>query len=402
MLKKIDNIIAIVMIVYLFCMLFNKFIAGITAIFCILLIIRVLRDKRIVPIILASVLLSLMVYNYLISRQYFSLGLEVLSSKSNTEYLIRMLTFSMMLDCFSDREILTRIYKELRKYVNWFLYIIIAYEFLVLLLLATGKSFIYRWGMNVFVGLNGSPHGNAYLMILVAVIIEWIVSEKNNKYLFLYLIPFIAAFISGARTPAVVMVCIFLGIRFFKNGLVIRRRIQMSWKRLIIITCFFICMLLCSKSIFDFIVNSNVVDKFLSTSDSGNVLNSRDMIWAGILNDFKYNFSDFQRAFGHGIHYSVIINLYNVHSPIWGHSDFIDILVSYGLITLGIYMAMYIRYFIKLWIIARNILLDFIFFIGMMLLSIFNGVINYTVFISIVAFWAIFYISTNKVNLGEN
>ena len=34
MLKKIDKIIALVMVLYLFCSFFNKFIAGITTVFC--------------------------------------------------------------------------------------------------------------------------------------------------------------------------------------------------------------------------------------------------------------------------------------------------------------------------------------------------------------------------------
>ena len=68
---------------------------------------RVLRDKRIVPIILSVIVLGLLFYNYFISRQYFILELEVLSNKPNIEYLIRMITFIMMLYCFSDKEILT-------------------------------------------------------------------------------------------------------------------------------------------------------------------------------------------------------------------------------------------------------------------------------------------------------
>ena len=105
--------------------------------------------------------------------------------------------------------------------------------------------------------------------------------------------------------------------------------------------------------------------------------------------------------FGHGIHYSVIINMYNVNSPIWGHSDFIDILISYGMLMLAIYIVMYVRYFIKLWSIGGNGLLMMVFFLGMILLSIFNGVINYTVFISVIAFWAMFYISIQDKDINE-
>ena len=65
--KKLDNIIALVMVLYLICVFFNKFVAVITMIFCILLMIRVLRDKRIVPIILSVIVLGLLFYNYFIS-----------------------------------------------------------------------------------------------------------------------------------------------------------------------------------------------------------------------------------------------------------------------------------------------------------------------------------------------
>ena len=217
MLRKLDKIIALVMVLYLFCMFFNKFIAGITTVFCILLMIRVLKDKRIVPIILSVIVLGLLFYNYYISRQYFNLELGVLSSKSNIEYLIRIITFIIMLYCFSDRKILTCIYNEFKNYVNIIWGIVIIYQIVIGVFLITKQGFLERWGMNVFVGLNGSPHGNSYLMILMAIVIEFIVSKKNNRYLLLYFIPLISAFMSGARTPAVVMAGIFLGIRCFKN-----------------------------------------------------------------------------------------------------------------------------------------------------------------------------------------
>lgn len=399
MLKKIDKIIALVMVLYLFCSFFNKFIAVITMVFCILLMLRVLRDKRIVPIILSVIVLGLLFYNYFISRQYFILELEVLSNKPNIEYLIRMITFIMMLYCFSDKEILIDIYNEFENYIDIVLGIVIIYQIVIGVFFITKQGFLERWGMNVFVGINGNPHGNTYLMILMAIVIELIVSKKNNRYLVLYFIPLLSAFMSGARTPAVVMLCMFLGIRCFKNK--IRANLRFSWSGLLIVVGFLVVISIFGNVLIDFILNSNIMDKFSSTSDSGNVLNSRDLIWNGLINEFKYNFSDIERVFGHGIHYSVIINMYNVNSPIWGHSDFIDILISYGIIMLAIYVVMYVRYFIKLWSIGGNALLIMVFFVGMVLLSIFNGVINYTVFISAIAFWAMFYISIEDKDINE-
>ena len=399
MLKKIDKIIALVMVLYLFCSFFNKFIAVITMVFCILLMIRVLRDKRIVPIILSVIVLGLLFYNYFISRQYFILELEVLSNKPNIEYLIRMITFIMMLYCFSDREILTSIYNEFENYIDIVLGIIIIYQIVIGVFFITKQGFLERWGMTVFVGINGNPHGNSYVMILMAIVIEIIISKKDNRYLALYFIPLLSAFMSGARTPAVVMLGIFLGIRCFKNT--IRTNLRFSWKGLLIVIGSLIVISIFSDVLVNFALHSSIMDKFSSTSDSGNVLNSRDLIWNGLINEFKYNFSDIERVFGHGIHYSVIINMYNVNSPIWGHSDFIDILISYGMLMLAIYIVMYVRYFIKLWSIGGNALLIMVFFVGMVLLSIFNGVINYTVFISVIAFWAMFYISIQDKDINE-
>ena len=399
MLKKIDKIIALVMVLYLFCSFFNKFIAVITMVFCILLMIRVLRDKRIVPIILSVIVLGLLFYNYFISRQYFILELEVLSNKPNIEYLIRMITFIMMLYCFSDREILTSIYNEFENYIDIVLGIIIIYQIVIGVFFITKQGFLERWGMTVFVGINGNPHGNSYVMILMAIVIEIIISKKDNRYLALYFIPLLSAFMSGARTPAVVMLGIFLGIRCFKNT--IRTNLRFSWKGLLIVIGSLIVISIFSDVLVNFALHSSIMDKFSSTSDSGNVLNSRDLIWNSLINEFKYNFSDIERVFGHGIHYSVIINMYNVNSPIWGHSDFIDILISYGMLMLAIYIVMYVRYFIKLWSIGGNALLIMVFFVGMVLLSIFNGVINYTVFISVIAFWAMFYISIEDKDINE-
>ena len=401
MLRRIDKIIALVMVLYLICVFFNKFVAVITMILCILLMFRVLRDKRIVPIILSVIVLGLLFYNYFISRQYFIFELEVLSNKPNIEYLIRMITFIMMLYCFSDREILTSIYNEFENYIDIVLGIIIIYQIVIGVFFITKQGFLERWGMTVFVGINGNPHGNSYVMILMAIVIEIIISKKDNRYLALYFIPLLSAFMSGARTPAVVLAGIFLGIRCFKNKIKIRSNLRLTWKKLLIIAGFLIVITIFGELLIDFIMNSSIMDKFSSTSDSGNVLNSRDLIWNGLINEFKYNFSDIERVFGHGIHYSVLINKYTVNSPIWGHSDFIDILISYGVLMLAIYIIMYVRYFIKLWSIGGNGLLIMVFFIGMVLLSIFNGVINYTVFISVIAFWAMFYISIKDKDINE-
>ena len=80
-------------------------------------------------------------------------------------------------------QILIDIYNEFENYIDIVLGIVIIYQIVIGVFFITKHGFLERWGMNVFVGINGNPHGNTYLMILMAIVIELIVSKKNNRYL---------------------------------------------------------------------------------------------------------------------------------------------------------------------------------------------------------------------------
>ena len=399
MLKKIDKLIAIIMLLTLFSILFNKFIGKLVIIFTFVLVLKILIEKRSKALIGVGIVVVLGIYNYLISKQYFYLELEFLNKYSNREYLFRMILFSAMLCIFSDKNMVLGIYKCFKKYLNLVIGLVCIYEIIIVLLAITNIGFINRWGMKVFVGLSGSPHANAYIMILLSIVIEWIINEKkNNKYLLLHLIPIISVFDSGARTPAFVMLGLFLAIRSFNKKEGTARFFRITWKKMMIVSFALSIFVLCSTTFIDAFLSSNIMEKFISTSESGNVLNSRDKIWNGIITDYTYNFSNKEKLLGHGIHYTVVINKNNVMSEIWGHSDFVDILVSYGAIVLAMYIILYLRYFIKMCVWGEGKILVIAFAIAMFMLSIFNGVINYTMFIPIIAFWAIYYISICERN----
>lgn len=59
---------------------------------------------------------------------------------------------------------------------------------------------------SVFTGTFSSPHVYVYSLIFMVVIIQWIFIEKKIcRVLALYIIPTITSFMTGARTPQIVL-----------------------------------------------------------------------------------------------------------------------------------------------------------------------------------------------------
>ena len=77
--------------------------------------------------------------------------------------------------------------------------------------------------------------------------------------------------------------------------------------------------------------------------------------------------------FGYGAAYPFEITQYYLQARVWAHNDFIQILVSYGLVGLAIYMYILIDFFVK----NRNIFIIML----LLFLAIVNGMFTYDVFI---------------------
>lgn len=380
---KIDRLLAQILVLSIMPFLLNCKINIMINTIMVLLLLRMVISKNLKGIILIILTGGIILYNYYISKSYFSLNLNILNEDSNKIYAKSILTFILMLYIFSNKYTVSSIYKHFKKYSTFVLVEIILCQIFILIKLITKSGYIMRWGMSVFVGPFLSPHPYVYSLIIMIILIELLIIEKKNNFiLFLYIVPLYTSILTGARTPTIILFLFFISVRFFKD----KNRFCLKNKHILIFIAICIIFIIIGRDLLKLLFNSNLISKF---SSSENILNSRDMIWQGLLNDFN-TFSIKEKILGHGIHYTVLLNLKNVKSSIWGHSDFIDILISYGILLMIIYIVVYLNYFKYIFDTGMNKKLVLGTLLYMILLSVFNGVVNYNGFISIVCYFSIF------------
>lgn len=383
-----NKLLALLLSILPFCIFINRGINKVAILLVIFLVLRVLWNNKLM-IFPLSALLGIIISNYKLAEQYFNLGLKSLDSINTMQYGMRLFEFIIMLYAFSNKRIIEDIYKNFIKYKKIILIEIIIAQILSVYLLITGIGFTNMWGMHNFVGFYDTPHPYGYSLIVMSVLIELLIRENNDKkLLILYIVPFVTALLTGARTPMVAMVAIVIIFRMFKIRFIkIPKKIKI--KTLLIISVGILFCIIGGSSILEFILKSNIMDKFISTSNNGTFDNGRTIYWSNILKYFFTHFNIQEQLFGHGIFYTVVINKVTVGLEIWAHSDFVDIIVSYGLIALFIYLFFYINYFYKLGKnlkyrgVALSLLIIFTF------LSSGNGTINYDGFIPSVIYIAI-------------
>lgn len=384
-----DNIIAILLTCLLYSIFFNIKVSFMFELLVVLLLIRMILKREFKSLIIISIVGILSLYNYNISSEYFYIGLDNLNKNGSFGYVVRLIGFVAIIFNFSKKKTIYSIYNEFRKYKKAIFLGVILSEIITVYLIITGGGNIYRWGMNAFSGTYLTPHPYGYSLIVLSLIIEWLVVENNNfKLNVLYLIPIVACFMTGARAPLFALIIIIFILKTFN----VREKVKEGFTlvQFMGISIFFMLVLANISNIINAILNSNIADKIISTIDKGNISNSRDLIWGGIISAFNNEFTLNEKLFGHGINYTSLINYNNINSAIWGHSDFVDILVSFGMITLILYCAIYIYYFYKLNKIVHKKLLSLGLFFSLLFLSVSNGVINYVQFIPIFCYMSLF------------
>lgn len=373
----------------LFLIFVNKWIGAFVVLAACSSILIMIKEKKIIGLLIGLIIVGLAIYNYNISKAYFYMDLENLNVGGNIQYAIRALTFLIMLYIFSDTDILNNIYENFKNYSNFILIEVIIAQLDILYLLISGKGYSSMWGLKVFIGRYVTPHPYGYSMIIMVIIIEWLImQQKDKRLLLLYILPFLTSFLTGARTPLIAMLILFLSIRFFKREVKFKREIK--FKTLIIIIFGFFILIVISPIIFRFIVNSNIIDKFLMSLQNNDITSGRSGFWKTLLLTYVNQFTIIEKLFGHGINYPSLINMITINHDIWAHSDFIDILISYGLIFVIIYTIFYLRYFYKLKKMGTNTLMVISLLLVYMFLSIGNGIINYNHFILSIGYLSIY------------
>ncbi len=192
-----------------------------------------------------------------------------------------------------------------------------------------------QWDGSYFIGYTNASHTMASGACLLLVFTLYIIRNKKNVTSFIYFVPSIIAILkSGARTflIPIVIVCFFFYLYNIK---------EFSIKLLV-----FPIAIICASYAF---LNSSMIEKFSFSANNqytdmnflGRLTNGRTAFWIVDLLAFG-NFNIIQKLLGKGFQYVYMVNEKNFNLAIWAHNDFINCLLSVGII--GTFLYVYILY----------------------------------------------------------
>lgn len=384
----LNKIIAIVLILSPMSIFFAKGTMGFLIILTLLLSADIAKEKNISRKLIGCLAIIIVSFNFYKIKPYFIYNINSVNIDSTIEYAIRIIAFIIIAYFFSNFNKVNLVYRYIKKYSNIMLIELVVSQINLIYLFVSGKGYSETWGLKNFIGPYLTPHTYAYSLIIMIIIIEILfLIKKDNKVLVLYVFPIFSSLFCGARTPIVMMWIVFILIRKFKvNSIVIKTKFKR--KNVLILLGMSIFFIILSNKFINIIVNSNILTKFIETSTEQNFDNGRMDYWRICMNYFIKSNIEY-KFLGNGIYSTVLAIKESLGYEIWAHSDWIDILNSYGLVMLVIYTSLYIRYFIKLrkwsntkWMI-NLLLVVFIF------LSTYNGIINYTHFLFVFCYISI-------------
>lgn len=264
---------------------------------------------------------------------------------------------------------LMELFKKNIKLIYIYSLIILIIE-IIYLVLPSGYENV--WDGSYFKAYLYSPHVNSYFLACPTI------TFLGCYYTFDNLIKKIVSLIgvctllilnmlTGARAPSIIVFAIV--------GLVVIREL-LRHKKLIkyVLTLIVIVPILLQLiGIVDF-TQIPLIEKSLDVlnSDSG-FLNGRNYIWNS---QFKYvisNFGILNYLFGIGLAQSMSINLMYISSELWAHNDLIETFIGGGLISVTIYVLIFVNYF-------RKRVCDILLGLLVVMLLFFNGLFVYSSF----------------------
>ena len=265
-------------------------------------------------------IILLIIYDYFITK-------ETLYNFNELFYLpFCVLFFTYISETFTK-------YKDfLASEKKYILKIIFIWSFLVVVSAFFSSSWIVDWGGAKYFGsFCRSVWRLAPTAVFIGtLIIALMVYYKNKKFLFLLAIPIFCLFMSGSRTYMVVGILLFLTAWYY----------YVNSK-----THFLLSIIPVGIMLFIFILNSSMMSKFetvLNSKDSyfdplGTLTSGRSIFWEADIEAFiEGNLRE--KLFGNGFNFIYDINYRAFGGLVWAHNDFIQCLVSHGILGLGLYL----------------------------------------------------------------
>lgn len=287
----------------------------------------------------------------------------VFNYKLNTNYntIIRVLFTCSMFQIIANEKIIKG-FKDFYISNMKLLKIILAICMAVFIITAiSGYGFEVWWGnKKYFLATFRSPHICGYFLVPVLALVTIIRIYTGNWFYYIYeLIILVLSLMTGARTPLILIFIILLmnmiydfkyHIKFFKVN-----------SALILVAIFGAIVSGIYKTL-------PIVGKTIRTTEAGGFTSGRSVFWNYLLIYYKNKFSFYQKLIGSGTDITVFVNKTYYHMDIWAHNDFIQILLSYGIFGLVLFLII---------IFQGSKYLNKTVMFGLMFLACFNGLFNY-------------------------
>jgi hypothetical protein len=190
------------------------------------------------------------------------------------------------------------------------------------------QSEVGGWGDEAyFTSISGSPNRVGPASVFVVILIAFLIQTGSSRALAFLAVPQLYVFLmGGSRTYFVVGACAIVVLYYV---MVPRKK----W--------FFLSLIPFGAVGLVLVLNSNMMDKFAATFQTDvsqeefwrSLTNSRSVFWVEQLKMF-FNTPWYKQLLGNGINFTT----YNY--GLWAHSDFIEILCSYGYVGLANYLAL--------------------------------------------------------------
>lgn len=307
------------------------------------------------------------------------------------EYFYFPFAIIFLLYSLKNKKNMKKYFMEDKKYI---INIVKIWTALVFISIFVKSSWTTSWGGAVYFGsFCQSIWRLAPSALFISIITIGCMNLYGNKKFFYFMIlPLFCFLMGGTRTYLIIgTIIFFLGWYYFTSS---KKQFYMS---LIPVTIILIIGIL----------NSSIMDKLDSvnyTKDSyfdfwGTITSGRSVFWEADLEAFK-NFDLLDKIFGNGLNLIYVINYKAIGSYIWAHNDFIQCLISHGIIGMLMYiliMTIFIKKSLKY---KKNPMIKFM----VVLVWLFNAFFNmfYTYFCSILCYpFLLMIISESKNDVFE-
>lgn len=216
-----------------------------------------------------------------------------------------------------------------RRYIY---YVVLLYTLIVTVSIFLPSSYKQNdaggWGDEAyFTSISGSPNRVGPASVFVVILIAFLIQTGSHRLLAVFAIPQLYVFLmGGSRTYFVVGACAIVVLYY----VMVPRK---QW--------FFLSLIPLGVVGIVLVLNSNMMDKFAATFQTGldqkefwrRLTNTRSIFWVDQLKMF-FATPWYKQLLGNGINFTT----YNY--GLWAHSDFIEILCSYGYVGLANYLTL--------------------------------------------------------------